>query len=121
MARNKDTDGSETNIPAPTITMGLGQTSKTASASLKDAHPSGKRGHGKAMQILRGVAFTIYFLTCCVTYVCCLLCFAPCPCSPLSAIHAGIRWRLADTLVPQHCHYAAPWLLAVLCQPRFLL
>lgn len=69
MAASKDTDGSEISIPAPGIAMGLNQKSKKATVSPKDAHPSGKRGHGRAMQILRGVAFTVYFFTCCATYV----------------------------------------------------
>lgn len=118
MAPSKDTDGSETNIPAPAIAMGLSQASKKASTSPKDAHPSGKRGHGKAMQILRGLAFTIYFLTCCVTYVCCLLHVLHVlhvPCSRLAAIHTMMRPPLTNILVLQHRHYAGPRLLAVFC------
>ncbi|KAH6603196.1 acyltransferase [Trichoderma cornu-damae] len=69
MVAAKETDGSEINISAPAVAMGLNQTSEKASASPNDAHPSGKRGHGRAMQILRGLAFGIYFFTCCVTIV----------------------------------------------------
>lgn len=37
--------------------------------SPSDAHPSGKEGYGRLMQILRGLAFAVYFNTCCIVYV----------------------------------------------------
>lgn len=64
-----DTEGSDINIPAPTAAMGLTQTPGKGAAA-HDVHPSGKRAHGRGVQILRGLALAVYFLICCVTYVC---------------------------------------------------
>ncbi|OAQ92571.1 1-acyl-sn-glycerol-3-phosphate acyltransferase 2 [Purpureocillium lilacinum] len=33
------------------------------------AHPSGKEGYGRLAQVLRGLAFTVYFTSCCLTIV----------------------------------------------------
>jgi len=33
------------------------------------AHPSGKEGYGRLAQVLRGLAFTVYFTSCCLTLV----------------------------------------------------
>ncbi|KAL6821350.1 acyltransferase domain-containing protein [Trichoderma camerunense] len=63
-----DTEGSDINIPAPAATMGLTQTPGKGAAS-HDVHPSGKRAHGRGVQILRGLALAVYFLICCVTIV----------------------------------------------------
>ena len=49
----------------------LKQTPGKGSAYPADAHPSGKLAHGRAVQVLRGLALGIYFFTCCVTYVRC--------------------------------------------------
>ena len=53
-------------VPAPNLAAGI-----TAKATTKvpagEEHPSGKESHGKAIQILRGVSFAVFFLSSCVT------------------------------------------------------
>jgi hypothetical protein len=71
MAVDKIAEGSDINLPTLGVAMGLKQTSAKGSAYPADAHPSGKRAHGRAVQVLRGLALGVYFFTCCVTYVRC--------------------------------------------------
>ncbi len=49
-------------VPAPNLTAGA---TKTAVATVE--HPSGKQGHGRLMQILRGLSFAVFFFTCIIT------------------------------------------------------
>lgn len=51
-------------VPAPNLAAGV-----TAGAPAIVEHPSGKEGHGKAVQILRGILFAIFFFTTVVAYV----------------------------------------------------
>ncbi|PTB63468.1 acyltransferase-domain-containing protein [Trichoderma citrinoviride] len=69
MAVDKIAEGSDINLPTLGVAMGLKQTPGKGSAYPADAHPSGKLAHGRAVQVLRGLALGIYFFTCCVTIV----------------------------------------------------
>ncbi|TQS34716.1 hypothetical protein Golomagni_04890 [Golovinomyces magnicellulatus] len=60
---DKETEASEANIPSPELTT----ISKSKPSKPVTSHPSGKVGHGKLMQLLRGIAFAIYFNGCIVT------------------------------------------------------
>jgi hypothetical protein len=60
---------SEAVIPGPDNLAGVNQTSKTKPSMTQTkriTHPSGKAGHGPFVKFLRGLAFTVYFVTCCV-------------------------------------------------------
>lgn len=57
----------DTSIPAPDVAGLTGKTAqKPIKAGPKDAHPSGKESYGRVMQVLRGLAFAVYFNTCCI-------------------------------------------------------
>ncbi|CAK7224567.1 hypothetical protein SBRCBS47491_005595 [Sporothrix bragantina] len=49
-------------VPAPNLAAGI-----TAKAPAVEEHPSGKESHGKAIQILRGVSFAIFFISSVIT------------------------------------------------------
>ena len=51
-------------VPAPNLVAGV----KGGAPAIVE-HPSGKEGHGKTMQILRGILFAIFFFTTVVAYV----------------------------------------------------
>ncbi|GAO18023.1 uncharacterized protein UV8b_00864 [Ustilaginoidea virens] len=57
--------GPESSIPSPKLTTCPKKDAGTSTESSRAAHPSGKRGHGRGVQILRGLAFTTYFTLCC--------------------------------------------------------
>jgi hypothetical protein len=59
----------ESGIPAPELVAGVRNEAAKISDSTGVAHPSGRSGHGRGMQILRGIAFTAYFTFCCLTSV----------------------------------------------------
>lgn len=57
------------NIPGPAPAAGLVKSTDAAPVKSQAIHhPSGKAGHGPIVKILRGIAFGVYFLTCCTTY-----------------------------------------------------
>lgn len=57
-------------IASPGLKAGLEKPSEMVKpVEVKTEHPSGKESHGRVVQILRTVAFAIFFLTCCATYV----------------------------------------------------
>lgn len=57
----------DTVTPSPGVAGLLGSSGpKTSSGGPKDAHPSGKESYGRIMQVLRGLAFAVYFNTCCI-------------------------------------------------------
>lgn len=64
----------DTSLPSPDAA-GLMSSAgaKTVSTGPKDAHPSGKESYGRIMQLLRGLAFAVYFNTCCIAYVTCFV------------------------------------------------
>lgn len=62
------TTNTHTGVPPPDAA-GLVNKEKAAAGGPKDAHPSGKEGYGRLMQVLRGLAFAIYFNTCIMAYV----------------------------------------------------
>jgi hypothetical protein len=64
MAEMAHSDSSEAKLPGPDLGAGF---SKQKHDGI--THPSGKESHGRSIQILRGVAFVVYFLLCCITYV----------------------------------------------------
>lgn len=51
------------------ILVGVQNTTEEQSPSSGGWHPSGRAGHGRGMQILRVVAFAVYFNFCCFMYV----------------------------------------------------
>jgi len=57
----------DTSVPSPDAA-GLMDSAgaKPAPSGPRDAHPSGKESYGRIMQILRGLAFAVYFNTCCI-------------------------------------------------------
>ncbi|KAM3475309.1 hypothetical protein MY5147_003798 [Beauveria neobassiana] len=61
---------SRENIPGPDAALRLkdysnGSTAQSAPASRAAQHPSGKAGHGVVVKFLRGLAFAVYFWSCC--------------------------------------------------------
>jgi hypothetical protein len=65
----------DTSVPSPDAA-GLMDSAgaKPAPSGPRDAHPSGKESYGRIMQILRGLAFAVYFNTCCIAYAPNLVC-----------------------------------------------
>jgi hypothetical protein len=59
-------DSSGTKLPGPEL--GVGFTAQKANGPLV-AHPSGKESYGRFIQVLRGLAFGLYFAACCFAYV----------------------------------------------------
>jgi lysocardiolipin and lysophospholipid acyltransferase len=55
-------DSSGTKLPGPEL--GVGFTAQKANGTLV-AHPSGKESYGRFIQVLRGLAFGLYFAACC--------------------------------------------------------
>ncbi|KAG8420234.1 hypothetical protein J3459_011282 [Metarhizium acridum] len=64
-----ENDSSESKVPASELAAGFKNDEKQPANSSRFVHPSGKSGHGRAMQILRGIAFTAYFTFCCFAIV----------------------------------------------------
>ncbi|KAI9155103.1 putative acyltransferase [Paramyrothecium foliicola] len=64
MADMAHSDSSEAKLPGPDLSTGFASQKKDAGPI---THPSGKKSHGRSMQILRGLAFGIYFTVCCIT------------------------------------------------------
>ncbi|TWU77643.1 hypothetical protein ED733_008065 [Metarhizium rileyi] len=60
-----ENDGLERNASSPEVAAVLKSDEKRSLNSPRIVHPSGKSAHGRGMQILRGVAFAIYFNFCC--------------------------------------------------------
>ncbi|KND89268.1 putative acyltransferase [Tolypocladium ophioglossoides CBS 100239] len=62
-------DPSETDIPSPGLAAGFKEQKQNLEPPRRPgyAHPSGKAGHGRLTQVLRGLAFAIYFSLCCFT------------------------------------------------------
>lgn len=60
--RHRGVQQDATAIPAPNLGAGAASDNKPAG----DEHPSGREKHGRLMQVLRGLSFGIYFLSCCV-------------------------------------------------------
>jgi hypothetical protein len=60
---------SEEPIPGPTVSEAFSGRENGTKTINRFQHPSGRKGYGKATQILRGVAMTFYFLFCCALYV----------------------------------------------------
>lgn len=74
MASLEHSDTSQATLPGPDLA-GLAANKAPAKANgAGEAHPSGRESYGPAMQILRGIAFAVYFNTCCTVYVA-----LPCP------------------------------------------
>lgn len=61
MAEPKD----DTAIPSPDA---AGLAGKLPATTPKNHHPSGKESYGTTMQIVRALAFSIYFMGCCIMY-----------------------------------------------------
>lgn len=59
----------ESNISSTEPVAGLKNGTKLRSDSPRVVHPSGRSGHGRGMQILRGIAFAVYFSSCCFVLV----------------------------------------------------
>ncbi|KAK2597408.1 hypothetical protein QQS21_005956 [Conoideocrella luteorostrata] len=65
MTELAEKNSSDVNIPGPDLTAGLQNETKKHSDSTRVVHPSGRTGHGRAIQILRIAAFAVYFSFCC--------------------------------------------------------
>ena len=60
--RQRGAQQDPTAIPGPN----LAAAGAAAGSLAGDAHPSGKEKHGRLMQVLRGLSFGVWFLSCCV-------------------------------------------------------
>ncbi|KAG5931527.1 hypothetical protein E4U53_001719 [Claviceps sorghi] len=66
MAKSAEQNGPDVTIPAPGLAVGAhSKTTPPQSSSARVLHPSGRTGHGRAIQLLRVVAFSVYFSICC--------------------------------------------------------
>lgn len=61
MAELRQRKPAEEAVPAPDLAAGAKP--KASEATSATDHPSGKESHGRAIQILRGVSFTLFFFT----------------------------------------------------------
>ncbi|PHH84424.1 hypothetical protein CDD83_1961 [Cordyceps sp. RAO-2017] len=66
MADRKHPNPSETDIPGPEMMAGLRDSKSNGNKGPTTTHPSGKKGHGPVTQVLRVLAFSIYFTVCCL-------------------------------------------------------
>lgn len=69
MADVKHSESSEASIPGPNVAEAYAGQGNGKTRSNGFQHPSGRKGYGKAMQILRGVLLALYFAVCCAWYV----------------------------------------------------
>ncbi|KAG6280144.1 hypothetical protein E4U47_001496 [Claviceps purpurea] len=82
MAKSAETSPSENGIPAPGLAAGVQKTTQGQFPSSGVLHPSGRMGHGRAVQILRIVALSIYINSCCL-----IICITQLIGAPLYFIH----------------------------------
>ncbi|KAG6146989.1 hypothetical protein E4U28_007979 [Claviceps purpurea] len=82
MAKSAETSPSENGIPAPGLAAGVQKTTQGQFPSSGVLHPSGRTGHGRAVQILRIVALSIYINSCCF-----IICITQLIGAPLYFIH----------------------------------
>ncbi|KAG6143224.1 hypothetical protein E4U12_001658 [Claviceps purpurea] len=82
MAKSAETSLSENGIPAPGLAAGVQKTTQGQFPSSGVLHPSGRTGHGRAVQILRIVALSIYINSCCL-----IICITQFIGAPLYFIH----------------------------------
>ncbi|KAG6169634.1 hypothetical protein E4U25_006608 [Claviceps purpurea] len=82
MAKSAETSPSENGIPAPGLAAGVQKTTQGQFPSSGVLHPSGRTGHGRAVQILRIVALSIYINSCCL-----IICITQLIGAPLYFIH----------------------------------
>ncbi|KAM4064507.1 acyltransferase domain-containing protein [Hirsutella rhossiliensis] len=69
MAHLRHPDASETDIPGLGLSSALQKQDQTPSRDATVMHPSGKQSHGRLAQVLRVLAFFVYFFICCVGIV----------------------------------------------------
>ncbi|KAG6010367.1 hypothetical protein E4U21_006931 [Claviceps maximensis] len=79
MAEPAEKNGPDMSISAPGLAVGgaHNKTTHSQSSSPRLVHPSGRTGHGRAIQLLRAVAFSVYFNFCC--FIICITQFIGAP------------------------------------------
>ncbi|UNI17748.1 hypothetical protein JDV02_004069 [Purpureocillium takamizusanense] len=62
-------DGKHPGASGPDLAAGVNDRDVLQSSEKRVAHPSGKEGYGRLAQVLRGLAFAVYFTSCCLAIV----------------------------------------------------